>query len=313
VPSTIQLDAGRQTASAGAWTTVAQLAGRQHGVVSRVQMATAGVSRSSIETALRSGLLHRMHQGVYAVGHPRLSGAGRWSAAVLACGPGAALGYRSAAAHLSLRPSGSRLLEVVTATSRGRTRDGIRVHRHQSLAPDEMVVHDGIRTTTVARTLLDLAAVESAPTVPRAVMQAEAQGWFDLAAILALIGRHPHHRGRTRFLHVLDGAIDLPRSRSPLEDAFPDLCRRAQLPVPTMNATIEGREVDALFRDRGVVVELDSRRYHRGVVTREADFSREAALSAAGWRVLRFTYRQVFRDGGREVTDTLRSVLLQQR
>src|SRR3954471_9971641 len=137
---------------------IARLAMRQHGVVARRQLRALGLSNAAVAHRVAAGRLHRVHHGVYAVGHRLLAPRGWWLAAVLACGPGAVLSDASAAALWGLRPSAPIRPDVSVRTSAGRARPGVRIHRRAGLRPDETTTCDGIPVTTPARTVLDLAA-----------------------------------------------------------------------------------------------------------------------------------------------------------
>src|SRR3954463_2764829 len=123
---------------------LAGLARRQHGVVARRQLLALGLSSSAIGRRIDVGRLYVVHAGVYAVGHPVLSQPGRWAAAVLACGPGAALGYRTAAFEWSLRRGEPALIDVVVAHGRARSHAGLHVHRHPGLTRVEVITRRGI-------------------------------------------------------------------------------------------------------------------------------------------------------------------------
>src|SRR4051812_25632030 len=153
---------------------VAALAGRQHGVVARRQLAALGLRSAAIDRRVAAGRLHPIHRGVYAVGHTVLALRGRWMAAVLAAGPEAVLSHRAAAALWAIRPG--TWIEV-TAPHAPRRR-GIVGHRG-TVAPDERTVRDGIPVTTVARTLLDLAAILEPRLLERAMDEAEHAGLAD--------------------------------------------------------------------------------------------------------------------------------------
>ena len=136
---------------------IAGIAARQHGVVTLGQLLRAGVSKDGVTGRVRSGRLHRIHRGIYAVGHPRLSNEGTWLAAVLGCGDGAALSHRSAAELWNLLPAHSGIVDVTVPGSGGRrARRGIRLHRSLSLTHAVATGRDGIRVTTPARTIADL-------------------------------------------------------------------------------------------------------------------------------------------------------------
>lgn len=291
------------------WSRAAELAARQHGVVSRAQLRRCGLSDRQITRATALSRLHAVHRAVFAVGHDRLSASGLRMAAVLACGSGAALGYRSAAAHWNLRATSSPTIEVVVSRpSRPRHRNVI-VHRHAQMRADELTVHDGVRVTTVARTLLDLAAVLPPTALRRAVGQADVLQLFDLHAIVPLLTRHPRHRGRRSLEDVLRTWEEPDRTRSPQEETFPELCARFGFPRPVINAEVLGMEVDAVFFDHGVAVELDGYAFHSGAIQWENDHEKRARLVAAGWTVLAYSRRQVRDDGGRLVRETLGAAL----
>jgi hypothetical protein len=243
---------------------------------------------------------------VFALGHDRLSATGRIAGAVLACGPGAAAGYRSGAALWSVRPSSSPRVEVVIPRRSSLSRRGIVVHCHPTIDADERTVHDGIPVTTVARTLMDVAAVVGRDPLRSAIKQAEVLHLFDLFAIRTLLKRHPHHRGARAFREILRSWADPERTRSDLELEFVAVCARHHLPRPLMNGSFEGMEIDALFPDHGIAVELDSGRFHDNPLQREDDYEKRARLEAAGWRLVAFTSRQVFDDGGAFPAEILR-------
>jgi predicted transcriptional regulator of viral defense system len=177
---------------------VAELAARQHGVVARRQLLARGLTASAIGRRVAAQRLHPVHAGVYAVGHPVLSHYGRWMAAVLACGPGAALGYGSAAAVWDLRRGVPAVIDVVVASAGGRARSGLRIHRHPALTGEDVTAQRGIPVTTPARTILDYAAVATDRELEYALDQAEIQRLTDYPALDALARAHPKQRGSVR-------------------------------------------------------------------------------------------------------------------
>ena len=274
---------------------IAALAERQHGVVSRPQLMEAGLGRGAIECRLARGRLHRVRQGVYAVGHPRLTQEGRWMAGVLAGGSGAVLSHRSAAAHLGLRPPQSAV--EVTVPRRLRARHGLRFHCSR-LPADEVTVHDGIPVTTPPRTLFDLAASINADQLARAVNQAEIRRLWDPLSLHDLLVRHPRRPGAAalRAALRLEGRV----TRSELEDRFLGFLRDAGLPPPVTNAPLRlgdrSVEADCVWLGPRLIVELDGYASHRTRAAYEGDRARDRALTAAGWRVIRITWRQLHRE-----------------
>jgi hypothetical protein len=273
---------------------LARLATGQHGVVARRQLLSLGLGAAAISRRLATGRLHRVHAGVYAVGHPILGVYGRWMAAVLACGAQAALGYASAAALWDLRRGVPSVIDVVVPTAGGRARPGLRVHRHPGLVGHEMRTERAICVTTPARTILDYAAVATDRELEYALDQAEVQRLTDYAALHAIARAHPRHRGSTRLERTLaEYEAGTDKTRSDLEKAFLALCERAGLPRPLVNEPVAGITVDFVFQGERVAVETDSWRWHRGRAAFERDRARDALLAAAGYSTLRFTDRQI--------------------
>ena len=241
-----------------------RLAARQHGVVTTAQLLNAGVGRRSIARRVAAGWLIPLHRAVYQVG-PVAAAHGREMAAVLACGEGAALSHASAAAIWGFGRQGD--VVHVSVTRDVRSRQGIRVHRTTSL---DAVVHDGLPLTDPARTLRDLERSATLDEVERAREQ---------AAMLGL---------------VLPDDDPYPEfTRSEGERRLKALCRAAQLPAPRMNARVAGWEVDAYWPAHKLIVEIDGWRYHGTRAAFERDRRRDAALMAAGYRVVRITWRRL--------------------
>jgi very-short-patch-repair endonuclease len=277
---------------------IAQLASRQHGVVTRGQLEAFGLSRSAVGRRARDGRLHRIHRGVYAVGHPILTANGYRMAAVLACGPGAALSHASAAALWGIRPTNATRIDVSVPGRGGRAqRARLTVHRAPGLASDELTTHQAIRVTTPARTLLDLASSLPRRAVERALDQAEVLELFDLHELHAAVDRHRGERGAGVLASALQQhTAGTTLTKSTLEELMLAICDRHGLPRPRVNAWVEGLEVDFLFAAQRLVVEADSYQFHRSRAAFERDRERDAILARAGHRALRFTHRQMKRD-----------------
>jgi very-short-patch-repair endonuclease len=266
---------------------LARIAANQHGVVSLEQVLAVGLSPEGVSRRVSAGRLHRIHRGVYAVGHSHLSFEGRCKAAVLACGPGACLSHRAAGALWSLLPTRPSILEVTVRGHGGRRkRRGIRLHRTITLQPADVTLRTGIPVTTPARTLTDLRQRASGEELGHARRQGEIRGY--------------------RLGDLEQDASGLPRSE--LERRFLRLCRIHCLPTPAVNTSIAEYVVDFLWRDRGLIAETDGYRYHHGRAAFEHDYRRQARLVALGFDVLRFTWRQVADDPG-EVVAALRARL----
>jgi very-short-patch-repair endonuclease/predicted transcriptional regulator of viral defense system len=278
---------------------VARLAAEQDGVICLAQLLACGVSAGGITSRLRNGHLHRLHRGVYAVGHVALSARGRLRAAMLACGDGAVVSHFSAAAFWELVGWGDRTPQVSVMTgSAGRRVGGVCVHRRRSLAPCDVWTRSGMRLTSPARTLLDIAADLSGQELRRAVRQAQAENRVNVRQLVELLGRADGLRGTAALRRVVaDGPAP---TRSELEDAVLELIRRVTGEPFEVNAMLRlagQRPIrpDFLWRDIGLVIEADGAAWHDDRLAREDDAARQAALEAHGFRVLRITWTQAVR------------------
>jgi very-short-patch-repair endonuclease/predicted transcriptional regulator of viral defense system len=301
-----------ELSSMGRSRAIAELAGRQHGVVASRQLEALGWSTSAIGRLVAAGRLHRVHRGVYAVGHRVLPADGHRLAAVLACGDAALASHATAAAIWGLRHGTGRLVQVTVGADRGhRSRAGIRVHRAGDLTPADHALVRAIPVTSVARTLADLGDVAPATHVRSAFAAAERIQLLDMAAIDAALSAAGTRRRGPRILGELLRAHD-PRwsqTRSDLELAMLDLLEAHDLPAGEVNAWVAGRYVaDILWPDRRLVVEVDSDRYHRSPSARRADARRDHDLRRLGYQVLRITEHDLA-DEPRAVAQRLRRAL----
>jgi Transcriptional regulator, AbiEi antitoxin/Protein of unknown function (DUF559) len=282
---------------------LARIAARQHSVVGRRQLLAIGISDSAIKTRVAQGRLHRVHHGVYAVGHPRLTDEGRWMTAVVACGQGTFLSHLDAAALWKIYDgTGSR---VHVTVGWHREVEGLWVHRTRRLHPDDVTVRNGIPVTTGTRTLVDLTDLLSPDRVRRAAREAEFLGLLDLDALSAAVDR-AHGRRRLRVLKDLIAAHRPGQIiRDELEHRFFELVDNAGLALPDTNVPIRARGkryvIDCLWPEHRLAVELDGRDAHARTLAFESDRRKDSAITAIGLRVLRFSwYRVVY-----EPTDLL--------
>jgi very-short-patch-repair endonuclease/predicted transcriptional regulator of viral defense system len=285
---------GRDGGAPGREREVAALAARQHGVVTRGQLLQAGLSADAIDNRVKTKWLRLMHRGVYAVG-PVAAPDAMEMAAVLACGEGAVLSCMSAARlwHLVPYPAHDRAIDVTVPAGRDRRRPGIRVHRVCSLERDEVTELKGIPVTIPARTLLDLATAATPRELERAAAEAERRQLASRSKLLALIARYPRRPG-TRALRVLLERQGRPAlTRSEAEERFMALARRGRLPAPDVNVLLGSYEVDFLWREERLVVEVDGFAFHGSRAKFEGDRRRDAELAAQGLQVIRVTWRQI--------------------
>jgi len=292
---------------------IAELAERQHGVVTRWQMLEIGLGRSAIESRIGRGHLHRVHQGVYAVGHRSLSRYGKWMAASLSAGPRAALSHRSAAQLWELMPV-SLIPTDVTRPTRLHSREGLRGHCGP-LPDDEITVVSGIPVTTVPRTVLDFAGISPRGRTERVLNEIEVRGLTDALSIPDLLARYPRRRGTAVLRAILaDGSLSPGATRNEFEERFRAVLSRTGLPRPRFNADVAvgGRSfnVDCLWDRQRVIVELDGRAVHGTRRAFERDREKDRLLQAEGWRVVRVTWRQLRDDGAAIVADLRRTLQL---
>ena len=214
---------------------IAALAGAQHGVVARHQLAAFGLSPQTIDRRVRGGRLHLVHRGVYAVGHPALRTEGRWMAAVLAAGRDAVLSHGTAATGWELRPPGTGAIHVTVPGDAGRKRRrGIRIHRSITLTAADTTIHRGIPITTPTRTIIDLATTLKGRPLEHALDLADQRGLIDFAEL--------NSRPIPRSLQaVLAGYTERTFTRSELEERLFKLCDDHGLPRPVSNTVIEGK------------------------------------------------------------------------
>ena len=275
---------------------LADLAARQHGVVTLAQLLAAGLDRDAVAYRRRVGRLHLLHRGVYAVGHRPPSPLATAIAAVLACGPDASLSHGSAAALWRIVPRWPSPTHVTAPTDR--RHPGIHIHRSRHA---DATTHYGIRVTTPARTLVDLADVLADKALTRALNEAQVQRLVTPAELTTLLPRYPGRR--TSQLTPQRGA-----TRSHLEDRFVRFLKRHRLPLPELNQTIAGHEVDAVYRAHHLVIELDSRQFHTTPRAFEHDRDRDADLLNAGFSTLRITDHRLKEQAANEA-QRLRDIL----
>ena len=277
---------------------IAELAERQHGVVSRDQLRAAGFSDPAIDRRVRCWHLRPVFAGVFAVGRIQLSWRGRALAAALASGEGAVLSHRTASAVWDLLEWNG-AVDVTVAVQR-RPKRGLVLHRGR-LPEDEITINGVLPVTTVARTLLDLAAVVSVPRLAQAVSVAEERRLADNPSLPDLMRRYHGRRGQARLRAVLERhRIGDDMAWSELELRFLEFCDRHGLPRPRCNVAVETSAgtliVDCLWPEAGLVVELDSRAHHADWEAAERDRARDSALIAVGLRPTRVTWRRLHRE-----------------
>jgi very-short-patch-repair endonuclease len=269
---------------------ITRIALGQHGVVSIRQLRRCGISDDAVRARVALGQMHRVHQGVYALGHLALSPQGRCMAAVLAVGAGprgggavlehwgAAVSHRSALSLWGLLAATEGPCDVIVGGNGGRARRaGIRLHRSLTLEPGDVTLHHGIPLTTPERTIADL----------RETISTRRSG-----AIPGRDLRKAIRQANVLGLPIGPGDAKV-RTRSDLEGDFLRLCGRHRLPPPEVNVRIGPYLVDFLWRGKRFVVETDSYLYHRGEVAFQEDHARDLDLMRRGLEVLRISELQL--------------------
>lgn len=292
---------------------VADLADRQHGVVCRDQLRAAGMTDDQIRVWLCRKKLRGLHRSVYAVGHTRLVPEGRRLAGVLACGEGAVLSHRSAAAHWGLTRVEQRLIDVSAPRSRERT-NGVRLHRPRLLHPIDVTVHESVPITTVSRTLLDLAGAVPFGVLERAFNQAMVIDRLDTDEMRGAIDRAGRKRGiraAKQIFAMLDPQAPV-LTHEGVEERMLSLIRRSRLPVPEINSYVEDEQVDFFWRPQRLVVETDGRAVHLQPLAFERDRARDRKLQLKGYDVFRFTYEDITARPEQSIR-TIRAALSQSR
>jgi hypothetical protein len=265
------------------------MAARSHGVVTRAELLRAGVTPAEIRSRLASGALLREYDGVYRVGHRAPSAEARYLAAVRACGDGALLSGRSAAYLFGLLPGSAPGPEVTARTER--RIEGIKTRRAREIGSVEAAVWRGVPVTSVARTLVDLAAVLGAQELGRACHEAGVRYGTTPREVEAILARRPPVRGAGRLRAVLNGDVRVTLSK--LERRFLERLRDAGLPLPETNRPAGGRRVDCRWREQRLTVELDSYRYHHSRHAWEQDRRREREARLRGDEFRRYTWTDV--------------------
>jgi very-short-patch-repair endonuclease len=295
---------------------LAEIATAQEGVVAVDQLRVVGVTGRAASHRAKAGRLHRVHRGIYAVGHESIGRHGRLLAAALACGPGAVISHLSAAALWGLRDPSPVVIDVIVPCQTGRKIDGIRARRCRHPTRDEVTAHESVPCTTPSRTLVDLAGTLGTASLRRAVEQAAVLKLLDIGALDTAMARAKRRRGIPALRAIVDPwraqGDDLPRLRSLLEARLVTPLVESGLPRPRCNVElrVEGHrfEADRLWEEQRLIVETDGEQTHGTRAAFQRDRRRDQILTAAGYRTARVTWSQL-EDEPDAVLDRIRRML----
>lgn len=267
------------------------LAENQHAVVSRDQLLGVGYTREAIDHRIKTGRLHPLHRGIYAVGRSNVTDHGRWMAAVLAC-PGSVISHSSAAALWRIGTEERDLVELSLPSLSRRRRPGLQIHQRPSLADRDVTTEYGIPVTTPIQTLIDMALRLDRLGVERMINEADKYNLAHPPGLRRALQDRGGERGAAKLRSVLDRRT-FRLTKEELERRFLPLARKAGLPVPLTGQWVNEFEVDFYWPDLGLVVETDGLRYHRTPAEQARDRLRDQTHTAAGLAPLRFTHEQV--------------------
>jgi len=270
---------------------IAEIAARQRGAIRHDQLLAAGISRRGIARRLELGRLHRVFRGVYLVGHAVPPALARETCALLACGSRAVLSHRTAAALWGILDRPQVGISITIARRGPHGQPGLRVHRVGRLLAPDVARREGLPVTAPPRTLLDLASVLTVSELADTLERARVLRLVASADVKRAMERNPGRRGAAALRSLLGEQPTMTRSKA--ERRLLALVARAGLPRPETNVRLHGHEVDALWRSKRLVVEVDGYAFHAHRDAFERDRRRDAELQAAGYRVLRVTWRRI--------------------
>ena len=273
----------------------ARIAASQQGIITSAQLEQAGFGPNAVSRRVDGEWLVRVYVGVYRLG-PFGGPFGEEMAALLACGARAVISHWTATGVFALRPRVLSPIDITVVGGLTGQRPGIRPHRATSLPPGDVVLRHGLRVTTPARTLLDLAAVAPRDVLERLTEEAQVQRLVSPGELAAMVVRGAGRPGVAKLRAVLDYIDEPLLTRSEGEKRLLGLCRSSALPIPRTNVKRAGWEVDAVWDAQRLVVEVDGRQYHDTGASFERDRRKDADLMLAGYRVLRLTWRRLTRE-----------------
>ena len=269
---------------------IARIARRQDNVITGDQLRAAGLGRGAIAHRLKARTMQRMHQNVYLLGPAPPTPMARARAAALACGDDAVVSHRSAACLFGLLPDFAGDVEITVAGRNPGDHPGIKLHRVKTLPKQDVTKVNGFNVTSIARTICDLAATESAHATEQAFQEALYREIVTVKALQAVLAREPTRRGAPTIRRLIS---DPRLTRSEKERRLLKLIAAAQLPEPLTNVPLHGYKADMYWPLHALVVEFDGWQAHGHRHAFESNRKRDQIMVANGIRVLRVTDRHL--------------------
>lgn len=267
---------------------VRRLAEQQGGHVTRQQLLGLGIGRRAIQSRVEAGQLVRVHQGVYAVGHLPMDPLARARGALLAVSRRSALRGKSAAAFWGLYARWSFPIEIVSPLKHRIT--SVVARRCGTLLGRDIRTIDGIRVTSPARTLLDIAPRTYTRTLHRFHNELRMRKLVDNEQLIDVATRNPRHPG-SKLLLALAGASHGEAKRSGFEIDWVPFAAKHRLPAYEMNTHVAGERIDVLFTPDRLIIELDGWGTHGTKQAFEDDREQDSGiLAATGIPTMRITY-----------------------
>jgi very-short-patch-repair endonuclease len=279
---------------------VACVAGDQWGNITYPQLRACGLSASAIGRWSATGRIHRVLPRIYAVGHRSPAPEAFWAAALLYCGDDSVLTRHAGLAAHALGPPPATV--AVAVPKAARKQNGVEPHSSMPFERDEVVIRRGLRTTSIERTLLDLAAIGE--PIERLVAEAVAKQLTSIARLQRYVERRAGARGAARLSRCIEGR----QTRSRAEEEFARWVERQDIDPPDFNVVLGPYTVDAAWPAARLVVEIDTYETHGTRHSFEADRRRDAYLASRGYRTIRVTPRRWRNDGARLAADLRRAL-----
>lgn len=276
----------------------ANLATKQHGVITTQQALMCGMTAGEIRQELRSGRWVASAKGTYIVNGSARTWEQRVAAAVLTAGERAAASHLTAASLHGLIERRPSTVDVTVAYGGHRgAAQGFVIHRARTLEASDIRCMQGLRVTGPGRTLVDIAGVLDARRLGAALDRALLRGLVSIPGLRRYIDQRGlrRRRGVGRLVKLLDDReFGVPESE--LEREFIAVIAGSGLQQPVRQQPVGPYRVDFAYPDRRLLIELDGRATHGTAEAFEADPVRQNELVLDGWTVLRFTWKQMTED-----------------